>query len=291
LPSLTAGSRCLDIGCGLGGTALYFAEQRPDIFVHGVNHSGELHSLVAGRHVKSSSSLRERVTYELAPEGGIPENELKYPPNSFDVVVIRETLMYLETQDKSVLLQKACRLLRPGGRLIVADYCAGKPEQALQAEFREHLQEWGYFLIEPDAQAKLLERYFEVEQRDATQQFVQFMDEGLENIEEHFGSQATVRQAVTSREAQESQLESVRAGVESQVRAALPRLPSEAASEAAEAAMGKVALHLAAEEAEAEICKSDYEWSKNIWQLERRAASEGDLKWSFFVARKKELQP
>mmetsp|Transcript_127573 Transcript_127573/g.318543 ORF Transcript_127573/g.318543 Transcript_127573/m.318543 type:complete len:952 (+) Transcript_127573:59-2914(+) len=288
-PVLTAGARCLDIGCGLGGTALYLAERRPDIFVHGVNHSGELHSFVAGRHVKSPPSLRERVTFELAPEAGIPENELRYPPNSFDAVIIRETLMYLEPQDKPVLLQKACRLLRPGGRLVVVDYCAGKPDSALQPEFRTHLQDWGYFLLEPDEQAKLLGRYFDVEHRDATQQFVRFMDEGLERIEEHFGPQAPVRQAVASAEARESKLEALRTALEGQVGEALPRLPSEAAKEAAQAALGKVALHLAAEQAEAEICRADYEWSRSIWELERRAATEGDLRWSFFTAQKKEL--
>lgn len=70
----------------------------------------------------------------------------------------------------------------------------------------------------------------------------------------------------------------------------MPRLSDEAAKEAAQAALGQVALHHAAEQAEAEICKADYEWSKGIWELERKAASEGDLRWSFFVAQKKELQ-
>mmetsp|Transcript_119222 Transcript_119222/g.380044 ORF Transcript_119222/g.380044 Transcript_119222/m.380044 type:complete len:890 (+) Transcript_119222:35-2704(+) len=283
-PALAPGSRCLDIGSGLGGTALYFATQRPDIFVHGVNHSGELYSLVAGRHVKQSREVRERLTFELAPEAGIPENELRYPPNSFDVIIIRESMMYLDYQDKPVLLQKASRLLRPGGRLIVVDYGFGKPDKEVNSLFREHLQEWGYFLMEPAEQRKLLQRYFEVEDTDATEHFVRFMDEGLANIEEHFGESALVRQNA-GKDAE--QLELLRSPLIGQMQAALPRLSVDAVDDAVEAAMAKLNMHFDAERADAEVCKADYEWARRTWMLERRAAAEGDLRWTFFVAVKK----
>lgn len=40
------------------------------------------------------------------------ENELRYPPNIFDLVILRETLMYLDREDKAVILRKIKQLLR-----------------------------------------------------------------------------------------------------------------------------------------------------------------------------------
>ena len=42
------------------------------------------------------------------------ENELRYPPNIFDLVILRETLMYLDREDKAVILRKIKQLLRRG---------------------------------------------------------------------------------------------------------------------------------------------------------------------------------
>lgn len=53
-------------------------------------------------------------TYMLRRCGGTrQENELRYPPNIFDLVILRETLMYLDREDKAVLLRKVKQMLRP----------------------------------------------------------------------------------------------------------------------------------------------------------------------------------
>ena len=155
------GARLLDLGCGLGGTATFLAEKCPGVYIHGVNTSGELMSLLAGRHLKNSMEMRQRLTFELAPEGGVPSTELNFPPNSFDVVVIRETLMYLDTGDKAVVLQKIQRLLRPGGRLVVLDYVSGRPVEQLSTELQDYFKEWGYFLTTHDEEHGVIKRYFQ----------------------------------------------------------------------------------------------------------------------------------
>ncbi len=43
---------------------------------------------------------------------GVKENELRYPPNVFDLVILRETLMYLDREDKAVILRKIKQMLR-----------------------------------------------------------------------------------------------------------------------------------------------------------------------------------
>merc|ERR1712050_481431 len=95
---------------------------------------------------------------------------------------------------KPVFLQKANRLLRPGGLLLVVDYGLGKPDNNLNPAFKQHLDDWGYFLMKPEEQKRLLQRYFDVNETDASEKFVRFMDDGLANIEEHFGEFAPVRQ-------------------------------------------------------------------------------------------------
>merc|ERR1719414_1616776 len=122
---LTPGARCLDLGCGLGGTVRYLAEQCPGVFFHAVSMDTTMMTLLAGRQVRWPADLRERISVQLESECGVPEHELKYPPNSFDVVILRESLMFVDDHDKQVLLQKASRLLRPGGRLVVVDYALG----------------------------------------------------------------------------------------------------------------------------------------------------------------------
>mmetsp|Transcript_52875 Transcript_52875/g.113325 ORF Transcript_52875/g.113325 Transcript_52875/m.113325 type:complete len:878 (-) Transcript_52875:174-2807(-) len=283
---LVPGARCLDVGAGLAGTALYVAEHCPGVYIHGVNWSSELASLAAGRHVQRPPLLRQHISFELTPECGIVESEMKYPPNSFDVVFLRETLMYLEAADKVLLLQKICRVLRPGGRLVMIDYCSGQTTQEVGRDFQKHLECWNYFLMEIPGLTSLLERYFKVEEAEnLTESFVGFMEQGLEKIEECFGPKSASRkgplQSLT-----ETELEDLRI----RVKQSLGSVPTEVAEDAADAAVEKVLLHVAKAEADAESCQMDYAWAKDVWQLERRAAETGALQWAFFVATKTEAK-
>jgi len=281
---LVPGARLLDLGCGLGGTAVFLAEKCPGVYIHGVNTSGELMSILAGRHLRSSPDVRQRVTFDLAPEGGVPSTELNYAPNSFDVVVIRETLMYLEKQDKAVVLQKIQRLLRPGGRLVILDYVSGRPVKELSKELQSYFEEWGYFLTAHNEEEELINRYFEVTSSDITPDFVGFMDQGLSRIEEFFGPDSEVRAKVKRL----SDPEALREPFKEQAKKLLDSdLPEEAATDAAAAAVEQVGLHVSVAKAEAKRCEGDYEWAQRIWQLERSAAAAGDLRWGIFLGTKR----
>ncbi|CAE7530650.1 PEAMT [Symbiodinium natans] len=350
---LQPGARCLDIGAGAGGTAYFLTQQNPGIYVHAVNWSSELASVNAGRMPQVPEKVRRRVTFELTPESGVPENELRYPPNAFDVAVLRETLMYLEKQDKAVILRKVARLLRPGGRLVVIDYCAGKPREEMSEAFREHIHRWHYELVPAKAVEELLEHYFEVTSQDCTQEsriileramspshlekeraslpawthscrpihlpnhpshassvredFVKFMDEGLQQIEANLGPSTwgpPEELQILLSGCLESRLKDDRCNA----------FVSEVAAQACVAAMEKVELHKAALESSveslgcwlfleggprcvAEICppngcpfqpsaflvwlrsqKLDYDWARETWTLEKKAALNGDLR-------------
>eukprot|EP00913_Durusdinium_trenchii_P020764 g19504.t1 len=250
--TLPPGASVLDVGCGAGGTAYYLASHCPGIFVHGANWSSEMASFNAGRLPQVPSELRARVSFELTPECG--ENELRYPPNIFDLVVIRETFMYLEPEDKAVILRKVKKMLRPGGRVLIIDYCRGRP--ALSQTFQSHIRRWHYDCSSPAELEELLAHHFEVSlAEDHTQDFIKYMEEGLARIEENLG----------------------------------PSTWKEVQKEASEAAMEKLKLYKASIESDIEIQKEDYHWVKDTWSLERQAAMDGDLKWYIFVGKKGDL--
>jgi len=292
-PTMTPGARVLDVGCALGGTMLHLAEQFPDAYFHGVTGSGELAAIFAGRHVRRPAQIRKRVTCEVATE----VSELRYPPNSFDVVVIRETLMYIEPQEKAVLLRMISRMLRPGGQLVIIDYCfgsgqgtgdlLGRPTPEATAVFGQHVKEWDLHLMEPTRTTELLGRYFTVdEQRDMTDDFIRHTDQGLKNIEERFGPSAPLR-CTRDKTASSEALEALREELAARVAAVFPDSMAEvAASDAADAAMQTIELQLAALDEQAEQCANDHAWAEHIWTLQRKAAEAGALHWVLFSATK-----
>lgn len=278
---LTPGARCLDLGCGLGGTVRYLAEQCPGVFFHAVSMDTTMMTLLAGRQVRWPADLRERISVQLESECGVPEHELKYPPNSFDVVILRESLMFVDDHDKQVLLQKASRLLRPGGRLVVVDYALG-PAAVTDAEFQEYLSRWGYFLHSPETQNSLLERYFKIDSHvDQTQLFVKFLHEGLDVIEKHFGPTSPARHLAVTRE----EIDTLTEPLTSLMQKVLPKLPDMAVGDAVEAARQSVSLSVEALEEDVKRSVVDYEWAHDVWETERRASEERQLlKWSFTTA-------
>merc|ERR1719491_1221159 len=56
---LVPGARVLDVGAGMGGTMLHFAEKVPGIYLHGVCCSSEMTSFFTGRHIRRSPEVRQ----------------------------------------------------------------------------------------------------------------------------------------------------------------------------------------------------------------------------------------
>jgi len=115
----------LDVGCGMGGSSLYLAKK--------------YHATVTG--ITLSEKQVDMAT-QLAAKNRIESVSFKvedalsltsFSDNSFDIVWSLESCE--QFYDKQMFIQQAFRVLKPGGRLMLATWCSSADEYAgLQAK-------------------------------------------------------------------------------------------------------------------------------------------------------------
>jgi MPBQ/MSBQ methyltransferase len=108
------GARVYDMGCGLGATLRSLSRRLPKAELKGITLVPW--QLEQGRALNQSCAEGARITLTLGDYEHTAE-----PSESFDAVYAIESSCYAGGADKSAFLQEAHRLLRPGGRLVVAD--------------------------------------------------------------------------------------------------------------------------------------------------------------------------
>ncbi|KAA6461191.1 methyltransferase domain-containing protein [Acidobacteria bacterium AB60] len=110
----TQSPRILDMGCGLGATLRSIATNLPGARLHGITLVPW--QVEQGRLLNARDNAAGNIELAL----GDYQNT-GYPSASFDAVYAIESSCYAAGAKKSALLQEARRLLRPGGRIVVAD--------------------------------------------------------------------------------------------------------------------------------------------------------------------------
>ncbi|MFQ5923304.1 MAG: class I SAM-dependent methyltransferase [Anaerolineales bacterium] len=122
----------LDVGCGVGGSALQadlFLQQQEvmEYEVHGI-------SIVADQI--RLASLRCRRLGAAHIEFLIGNSlHLPYKSSFFDGILAIETFCHIPPQDKSRLLKGCIRVLAPGGRLVVLDGYVAREERTAEEEY------------------------------------------------------------------------------------------------------------------------------------------------------------
>ncbi|CAN6818535.1 unnamed protein product [Brassica oleracea] len=136
----TIGQR--DVDCGIGGGDFYMAETF-DVHVVGIDLLVNMMSFALERAIGLNCS----VEFEVAD---CTTNT--YPDNSFDVIYSSATIFHI--QDKPALFKTFFKWLKPGGRVLITDYC--KSDETPSPLFAEYIKQGGYDIHDVQAYGQML---------------------------------------------------------------------------------------------------------------------------------------
>lgn len=127
---VTQAQKILDVGCGIGGSSLYLAEK------FGATATGiTLSPVQAERATERAKAAGITAQFEVADALQMP-----FEDASFDFVWSLESGEHMP--DKVKFIQECFRVLKPGGRFVMATWChrpVALPDAPLTAEEEQHL--------------------------------------------------------------------------------------------------------------------------------------------------------
>ncbi|KAJ3670687.1 hypothetical protein LUZ60_008113 [Juncus effusus] len=171
--NLKPGQKVLDVGCGIGGGDFYMADYF-DAHVIGIDLSVNMISFALERAIGRKSN----VEFEVADC-----TKKVYNDNSFDVIYSRDTILHI--QDKPALFKSFYNWLKPGGKVLISDYCKSEGEPT--EEFAAYIKQRGYDLHDVKAYGKMLEDagFHDVVAEDRTNQFLEVLQRELDEVEKN----------------------------------------------------------------------------------------------------------
>jgi SAM-dependent methyltransferase len=111
--ALKSGDRVLDIGCGSGDLLAAAAAREAGAILVGVDPDED--ALELASH-KITGTIHAAELHQAVAE------ELPFDDESFDIVAATRVLVAMDPRTRAQALRECWRVLRPGGRLLVADW-------------------------------------------------------------------------------------------------------------------------------------------------------------------------
>ena len=113
------GERILDLGCGTGTLAIAISRAAPGAAVSGFDADDAALDQARAKQARSGTSVQW--------QRGLAQN-LPFQDGAFDAVVSSLFFHHLLRPDKRAAFAEIARVIRPGGRLLIADW--GQPANA-----------------------------------------------------------------------------------------------------------------------------------------------------------------
>eukprot|EP00877_Chromochloris_zofingiensis_P011556 jgi/Chrzof1/6654/Cz19g04140.t1 len=174
LLQLQPGEKVLDVGCGIGGGDFLMSEMY-GVHVHALDLSVNMILMALERAGDIGGAAAKDVTFEVADA-----MSRDFAPGSFDVIYSRDALLHVH--DKATLFNRFLDWLRPGGRLLITDYCraATPPKHS----FAAYIKQRGYDLLPVEQYGQLLTAagFMDVQATDKTQQSITCLEEELSRL-------------------------------------------------------------------------------------------------------------
>lgn len=123
------GMHILDAGCGVGGSSIYLAKL--GCTVEGISLSEK--QVKNCRNNAARHNVRDKINFSTQNY-----TETSFPDKTFDVVWGMESVCY--AMDKQQFTNEAFRVLKPGGKVVVADFYA--TDSALDEKDAKLLKNW-----------------------------------------------------------------------------------------------------------------------------------------------------
>lgn len=124
--------KVLDAGCGVGGSAIFLAKNI------GCNVIGV--TLSERQVLQATTNAKQKGVNELVNFEVMNYSATNFADESFDVVWGCESICYAD--DKNAFIKEAYRLLKPGGRLVMADGMVTAFENNKHPVIRDWLNGW-----------------------------------------------------------------------------------------------------------------------------------------------------
>eukprot|EP00920_Eleutheroschizon_duboscqi_P000884 GHVT01002257.1.p1 GENE.GHVT01002257.1~~GHVT01002257.1.p1 ORF type:complete len:349 (-),score=10.58 GHVT01002257.1:305-1351(-) len=145
---LGSNSRVLDVGCGIGGGSAFVAA-RFGCHVDGLDLSENVVLIAQQRYSGSAdvadstfeghghNTAEQNLFVPVTPRSASKVSKLlsfqvqdavtmEYPDNSFDLIMTRDTILHLSRAEKKLVYTRCYKMLKPGGYMIITDYCCGE---------------------------------------------------------------------------------------------------------------------------------------------------------------------